>query len=139
MRNNRTDRPGQDWLDIVTQPTLEGFASAFTEGVTLVTSVASASLVGPIALRHFFEATRGMYDTIAFAHEMSVGSRTCLEWSGKFQGRDVAGVTVLRRDALGRIESIQLLHSPYEQVIAFSAELARRLDGQISPSPFHDH
>jgi hypothetical protein len=139
MSDNRTDRPGQDWLDVVARPTFEGFASAFTEGVTLVTSIASAPLVGPVALRHFFEATRTMYDTIAFAHEMSVGTRTCLEWRGKFQGREVAGVTVLRRNAQGRIESIQLLHSPYEQVIAFSTELARRLDGQITPSPFHEH
>ncbi len=80
-----------------------------------------------------------MYDTIAFTHETSAGPRTYLEWQGKFQGRAVAGVTILRRSEEGLIEGIQLFHSPYEQVLAFSAELARRLDGRIKPSPSQEH
>ncbi len=133
MSGDQATAAGQDWLEIIRRPTPEAFASAFTEDVALVTSVASAPIVGPVAVRHFFDATRAMYDTIAFSHETGAGSRTCLEWRGKFQGRDVAGVTILCRDTQGLIEGIQLFHSPFEQVMAFSAELAHRLDGQIMP------
>ncbi|MEH2482776.1 hypothetical protein V1282_006133 [Nitrobacteraceae bacterium AZCC 2146] len=59
----------------------------------------------------------------------------CLEWQGKFQGHDVAGVTILCRNDQGLIDAIQLFHSSYEQVVAFSAELARRLEGKLVPLP----
>jgi hypothetical protein len=72
-----------------------------------------------------------MYDAINFTHETSAGSRTCLEWEGKFQGRDIAGATILASDASGAIERVQLYHRPYDQVISFSAELSRRLRGKI--------
>jgi hypothetical protein len=75
-------------------------------------------------------------DTIRFTHETSMGSRTCLEWEGKFQARDIAGTTIMAFDANGAIESIQLFHRPYEQVIAYSAELGRRLKGKIDPPIF---
>ncbi len=65
-----------------------------------------------------------MYDAINFTHETNSASRTCLEWEGKFRGKDIAGTTVLAFDDNGLIESIRLYHRPYEQVIAYSAELA---------------
>ncbi|MET4212901.1 hypothetical protein [Bradyrhizobium sp. LA2.1] len=139
MSDNQANAPGQGWLDIIRRPSLEAFASAFAEDVALVTSVASGPIVGPVGVRHFFDATRAMYDPIAFVHETSAGSRTCLEWKGKFQGQDVAGITILCRNPQGRIEGIQLYHSPYEQVLAFSAELARRLEGKLIPLPFPGH
>jgi hypothetical protein len=77
-----------------------------------------------------------MCDAINFTHEMSSESRTCLEWEGKFQGKDIAGTTILALSVNGAIESIQLYHRPYEQVIAYSAELGRRLKGKIDPSIF---
>jgi hypothetical protein len=128
--------PGHDWLEIIRRPTQEAFASAFTDDVALVMSVASAPIVGPVDVRHYFDAASAMYDTIGFVHETSAGSRTCLEWQGVFKGSAVAGVTVLCRNDQGLIETIRLLHSPYEQVVAFSAELARRLKGKPVPLPF---
>jgi hypothetical protein len=77
-----------------------------------------------------------MYDAINFTHETNSASRTCLEWEGKFQGKNIAGTTVLAFDENGLIESIQLYHRPYEQVIAYSAELGRRLKGKIDPTIF---
>lgn len=136
MTGNPTAVPGRHWLEIISRPTQEAFAAAFTDDVALVTSVASDRIVGPVDVRHFFNATRTMYDAIGFTHETSEGSRTCLEWQGTFQGRDVAGVTILCRNDQGLIDAIQLFHSPYEQVVAFSAELARRLEGKLIPLPF---
>ncbi|MBP2277061.1 hypothetical protein [Sphingomonas sp. PL20] len=136
MTENPTAVVGQEWLEIIRRPTQEAFAAAFTANVALVTSVASTPIVGPVDVRHFFDATRAMYDAIGFVHETNAGCRTCLEWRGKFQGRDVAGVTILCHNDKGLIDAIQLFHSPYEQVVAFSAELARRLEGKLIPLPF---
>ncbi len=128
--------PGHAWLEIIKRPSQEAFASAFTKDAVLDTSVASAPIVGAVAIRAFFDATRTMYDQIAFVHETRSDTRTCLEWEGRFAEREIAGTTVLTHDAGGKIESIRLYHRPYEQVIAFSAELARRLLGKVDPRIF---
>jgi hypothetical protein len=127
---------GQAWLEIIKRSSQEAFALAFTKEAVLDGSVVSASIVGAVAIRAFFDATRTMYEQIAFAHETRSGTRTHLEWEGRFAGRDIAGTTVLAHDAEGAIESIRLYHRPYEQVISFSAELARRLEGKIDPQIF---
>src|SRR5271167_5011766 len=126
---------GHAWLEIITRPSQEAFASAFTNNAVLDTSVASGPIVGPIAIRAFFDATRAMYEQIAFVHETRLGTRTHLEWEGKFAGRAIAGTTILAHDAGGSIESIRLYHRPYEQVISFAAELARRLAGKDDHGP----
>jgi hypothetical protein len=134
--SSQPNPPGHSWIEILKRPTLDAFAAAFTKDILIDTSIATRSIVGPADLRSFFDASRTMYDAINFTHETSSGSRTCLEWEGKFQGKGIAGTTILAFDANGAIESIQLYHRPYEQVIAYSAELGRRLKGKIDPSIF---
>jgi hypothetical protein len=119
--------PGHDWLAIIKRPTQAAFASALADDVIPDTAVTDEPIRGAVALRDFFDATRAMYDSISFVHEFRAGSRTCLEWEGTFQDKDVAGTTILNRDPSGAIESIRLYHRPYHQVLAFSAELSRRM------------
>ncbi len=127
--------PGQAWLAIVQRPTDEAFTDAFTKDVVLDTSVFSRSIVGPADVRRFFEASRAMYDAIRFTRETSAGARTCLEWEGKVPG----GRTSPERRSSASTptalsKGIQLYHRPYEQVVAYSAELGRRLKGKLDPS-----
>jgi hypothetical protein len=129
---------GQAWLEIIKRPSHDEFALAFTREVVLDASVASGPIAGTVAIRAFFIATRGMYDEITFVHETCSNTRTHLEWEGRFEGREIAGMTVLAYDAQGRIESIRLYHRPYEQVVAFAAELARRLSGEVDSRRFPD-
>jgi hypothetical protein len=118
--------PGHAWFEIVKRSSGDSFAAAFTKDVMLDASVLAAPITGVAGVRRFFEATRGMYDRIAFTGETGEGARTCLEWEGTFEGRDIAGVTILTRNTADAITSIRLYHRPYHQVVAFSAELARR-------------
>ncbi len=128
--------PGYRWLEIIKRADEEAFAAAFTKHVVLDASVASAPIVGAVAIRAFFEATRAMYEQIAFVHETRSDTRTHLEWESRFAGREIAGTTILAHNAEGAIESIRLYHRPYEQVIAFSAELARRIADKVDPQTF---
>jgi len=134
--NPQPKAPGDGWLEILKRPTQEEFAAAFSRNVVLDTSIAAGPIVGPIDLRYFFEASRTMYDAISFTHETNSGSRTCLEWEGAFRGNAIAGTTILAFDANGAIANVQLYHRPYEQVIAYAAELGRRLKGKLDPSIF---
>ena len=127
MDHDQARPAGHAWLEIIHRASQNSFAGAFTNNAVLDASVATDPIVGAVAIRAFFDVTRDMYEQIAFVHETSLGSRTHLEWEGRFAGRPIAGSTILTRDANGAIESIRLYHRPYEQVISFAAELARRL------------
>jgi hypothetical protein len=129
MGRDSEDRIGHGWLEIIRRPSLNTFAAAFVPDAVLEASVLKAPVVGVAAIRAFFDATRAMYDSIAFVHETRSAVRTYMEWEGQFAGQEVAGTTILAHDDAGLIQSVRLYHRPYEQVTAFSAELAKRLAG----------
>src|SRR5258708_14046123 len=89
------DIPGEKWLAIISRPTLEGFSAACTPDLALGLSAAEEPVVGPAAVRHFFNITRTMYDGFAFVHEARDASRTYLEREGRFQGSPASGSTLL--------------------------------------------
>jgi hypothetical protein len=122
---------GHAWLEILHRPGLAEFAGAFSSGVTIEASVLPSALIGAHDVRAFFETTKKIYSSVGFTFESTVGPRTFLGWEGQFAGQQVAGITVLERDADGRISAIHLHHRPLPAVLAFSAELARRLEGQL--------
>lgn len=127
--------PGAQWLEIIKRPTLAAFAQAFTPEVRIEGSVIERALVGPAALRAVFDATRTMYDQIAFTRETVLDDRTVLEWEGVYAARPVAGVTIQTRDGAGAIASIELYHRPLSQVQAFAADLTWRLDATTRRDP----
>ena len=110
--SSQIPEPGQAWISIISRPSEEDFANAFTVQATLEASVLAKPLTGPSAIRRFFTATRGMYDRIAFIGETETDKATYLEWSGRFHGEPVAGVTVLTLNELGLIEAGRLYHHP---------------------------
>jgi hypothetical protein len=120
------DSPGTQWLAIISRPS-QGFSAACTPDVALSLSAAEEPVVGPVAVRHFFNTTRTMYDSFAFVHEARDETRTFMEWEGRFHGNPVSGATILSYSENGLIREIQLYHRPYRQVLAFAAELAQRL------------
>jgi hypothetical protein len=120
-------QPGQDWFDLIRRPTLEAFASAFAPHASMDGSVLADTVHGAVPIRELFDATRRMYDAIAFISEVTTSTRTYLEWEGVFQGAPVSGVTVLSKDVSGLIEHVRLYHRPTRQVLAFSEELHRLL------------
>ena len=124
--------PGLAWLEILHRPTPEAFASAYTQDAILEASVLRDPTRGAAAIRTVSDATRRLYQQIAFLHEVRSGNRTYLEWEGRFKGRDVAGVTILVHDARGLIESVRLYHHPYDQGVTFSTALASRLAEAVS-------
>src|SRR3984957_1306097 len=118
---------GQEWLSLVRQNGTPAFSDAFAADASLEASVLDGALVGSEAIGSFFRATSGMYDSLAFTHESRDGNKTFLEWSGRFSGQEVGGVTVVSRRGDGRIESVHLYHRPLSVVVPFATTLARHL------------
>jgi hypothetical protein len=126
--------PGQDWVEILSRPTLKAFALAFTAAPRLDAWILEAPVFGPSLIRDVFQATRGMYEHIAFTAETRSGQRTCLAWKGQFQGLPLSGVTTLRFDDRGLIERIGLRHDLSGPVFSFTVELKRRIRPAL-PAP----
>jgi hypothetical protein len=124
--------PGAAWLEIIRRDEAE-FSQAFEVDVVLVASVLTTGMRGVDAVRRFFEATKLMYDDIAFTGELDVDDRTLLEWQGHFADKDVSGVTLLIYSDRRRIREIRLFHQPFEQVKQFAERLANLLG---NPSDF---
>jgi hypothetical protein len=127
MADDQRPHPGGEWFGIVTRATVGDFARAFTTDPVLEASILAAPVVGAAAVYAFFQATRSMYDRIAFTGERRSESRTYLEWEGEYRARRVAGVTILSTAANGAIEHIRLFHLPFDQVVEFSSDLRQRL------------
>ena len=133
--------PGERWTEIVRRPTLEEFSRAFTSDVVLEASVGNRPIVGPAGLWVFFQATRAMYEQIAFTHEIGTKARMCLEWEGVFASKPVAGATIITRDDLGAITSVRLYYRPFDQVVAFAGTLSQLLEDvkqETAPVQFVD-
>src|SRR5260370_3624179 len=115
------------WRSLVRQNGTPEFAAAFTKDAILDASVLASSLQGADAIGRFFKATTTMYETLQFTAATTAGEKTYMEWAGTIFGRDVAGITVVARDASGLIRSVHLYHLPLEMVSDFAAELAKRM------------
>jgi hypothetical protein len=103
----------------------EGLAPSVPADASLEASVLDRAVLGPEAIGRFFKATSGMYDSLAFTHESRDGNKTFLEWSGRFSGLEVGGVTVISKQDDGRIQSVRLYHRPLSVIARFASELSR--------------
>jgi hypothetical protein len=67
----------------------------------------------------------------------SAPDRSYVEWELEALGQRVHGVTVLTLDNSGLIANVALHHRPLGAVLAFSAEMGRRLGSSLGPDVFY--
>ena len=82
-------------------------------------------------------AAGGITDTLRFTHESTAPDRSYLEWELEALGQRFDGVTVLTLDSSGLIGNVALHHRPLGGVLAFSAEMGRRLGSSLGPDVFY--
>ena len=75
--------------------------------------------------------------TLRFTHESTTPDRSYLEWELEALGQRIHGVTVLTVDSSGLIDNVALHHRPLGAVLAFSAEMGRRLGSSLGPDVFY--
>jgi hypothetical protein len=102
--------PGQEWLAIISRPTLREFGRAFTEAPVLEASVLDDPIIGAPGIRAILESTRAMYDRISFTAEHRVASRTWLEWRGQYRGLPLCGITTLTTGTGSSISGVRIFH-----------------------------
>jgi hypothetical protein len=112
------------------------FARAAAPHVRLEGSIFAAPVDGREKVWTSLRTAGGIPGTLSFTHESATADRSYLEWELEALGQRIQGVTVLTLDSTGLIDNIALHHRPLGAVLAFSAEMGRRLSrsGCLLPS-----
>ncbi|OAJ59282.1 hypothetical protein A6V36_28175 [Paraburkholderia ginsengiterrae] len=128
----------QGWTRAFEAKSQDSFADAFAPDVVLEASVLVKPVSGVDQVKAVMTTASKIYEALAFTHEARNGLRDYLEWEVQaFGGERMRGVTVLTKNAAGKIEHIAIHHRPLSGALKFSAEMSRRLQGQVDASHFY--
>jgi pimeloyl-ACP methyl ester carboxylesterase len=128
----------QGYTNALASKSADAFAEAFADDVVLEASVLARPIEGRDRVMQVMGTASAIYESLVFTHEASAGPRTYLEWEATvFGGMAVRGVTVLTKDAGGRIVGAAIHHRPLWAALRFSAELGQRLTGTVDEEHFY--
>ncbi|MEX3968198.1 alpha/beta fold hydrolase [Paraburkholderia sp. EG286B] len=128
----------QGWTRAFEHKSADAFADTFDPNVTLEASVLAKPVVGREQVKTVMAAASKIYEAISFTHEARHELRDYLEWKVQaFGGEQMRGITVLTKNAQGKIIHVAIHHRPLGGALKFSAELARVLQGQVDTSFFY--
>ena len=113
------------------------FAEVAASHVRLEGSIYATPIDGRDNVWTCMRTAAGFTDTLSFTHESAAPDRSYLEWELEALGQRFQGVTVLTLDSSGLIDNVALHHRPLGGVLAFSAELGRRLGNSLGPGVFY--
>jgi hypothetical protein len=113
------------------------FAQVAAPHVRLEGSIFARPIDGREKVWASLRAGGSITDTLSFTHESAAPGRSYLEWELEALGQRVQGVTVLTLDRTGLIDNVALHHRPLGAVLAFSAEMGRRLGNSPGPGVFY--
>lgn len=113
------------------------FGEVVAPHVRLEGSIFAAPIDGRERVWTSLRTAGGITDTLRFTHESAAADRSYLEWELEALGQRFKGVTVLTFDGSGLIDNVALHHRPLGAVLAFSAEMGRRLGNSVGPGVFY--
>jgi pimeloyl-ACP methyl ester carboxylesterase len=128
----------QGWTRAFEQKSAAAFADAFAADIVLEASVLAKPVVGAEQVKTVMGAASKIYEALEFTHEAMQGLRTYLEWEAQaFGGEKLCGITILTKNADGKIVRAAIHHRPLGSALKLSTELGRRLQGQVDASHFY--
>ncbi|OCB13916.1 alpha/beta hydrolase [Mycolicibacterium porcinum] len=125
------------WRHAFAQQSQTSFAEAFADDVVLDATTLMEPVVGRDAVATVLGVASSIYETLEFTSETTAGSTSYIQWRATaFGGMAIRGITILERDAEGRVASAAIHHRPLGAVLRFSAEIRDRLAGAIPSAHF---
>ena len=125
------------WQDGFAQQSQTTFAAEFADDIVLDATALAAPVQGRDLVATVMATASSIYETLEFTESAQAGSTSYLQWRATaFGGMQIRGVTILDRDAAGKITGAAIHHRPLPAVLRFSAELRDRLSGVLSAEHF---
>jgi hypothetical protein len=128
---------GAVWAGALTDESGATFGEVVSPNVRLEGSIFATPIDGRENVWTSLRAAGGISDTLNFTHESTVSDRSYLEWELEALGQRFEGVTVLTLDGSGLIDNVAVHHRPLGAVLAFSAEMGRRLGDSVGAGVFY--
>jgi hypothetical protein len=113
------------------------FAEFVAPHVRLEGSIYAKPIEGREKVWASMRTAGGITSFLRFTDESASSDRLYLEWEQEALGQRFSGVTVLTFGGSGLIDNVALHHRPLGAVLAFSAEMGRRLGDSVGPGVFY--
>jgi hypothetical protein len=113
------------------------FGEVVTAHVTMEGSIFATPIHGRENVWTSLRTAGAITDKLSFTYESTTSDRSYLEWEIEALAQRIEGVTVLTLGASGLIDNVAIHHRPLGAVLAFSAEMGRRLGNSIGPGAFY--
>lgn len=106
----------------------KAFAEGFAENVVLEASALRKPVEGRDRVRQILWTAAAIYESLAFTDRVSSGRRSYVEWvATAFGGKQLRGSTIIVTNEDGKIEHAVVQHRPLDELLAFSAEMGKRM------------
>jgi pimeloyl-ACP methyl ester carboxylesterase len=113
------------------------FADEFADEVVLDATTLTKPITGKQQVAQVLATASSIYESLKFTAEADDASTTYLQWKATaFGGTQISGITILDRDASGKIVTAAIHHRPLGAVLRFATEIRNRLAGVIPADHF---
>ena len=113
------------------------FADEFADEVVLDATTLAKPVKGKQRVAQVLATASSIYESLEFTAEAHNGPTTYLQWQATaFGGMQIRGITILDRDASGKIVAAAIHHRPLGAVLRFAAEIRNRLAAEIPADHF---
>jgi hypothetical protein len=125
------------WQEGFAQQSRSTFAAEFADDVVLDATTLVAPIQGRELVATVMATASSIYETLDFTESAHAGSTSYLQWRATaFGGMEIRGITILDRDADGKVTRAAIHHRPLPMVLRFSAEMRKRLSGVAAAEHF---
>lgn len=134
MTKTDTEHPPSDaliaWQKAFFTRDANTFAEGFAENVVLEASTLRKPIEGRERVRQVLRTAAEIYESLVFTDQARSGQRFYVEWvATAFGGKELRGSTILATNQEGKIDHAVIQHRPLDGLLAFSAELGKRMSG----------
>ena len=130
-------KTAEGWRRSFADQSQSAFAEQFADEIVLEATTLAQPVEGKQSVATVLATASSIYESLEFTAEARSASTTYLQWRATaFGGMRIDGVTVLERDASGKISAAAIHHRPLGAVLRFSAEIRDRLAGVIAAHHF---
>ena len=132
-------RTASGWRGSFADKSQDAFAAEFADDVVLDATTLATPVKGKQDVAQVLATASSIYESLEFTAEAHDGPTTYLQWKATaFGGTQIRGITILDRDASGKIVAAAIHHRPLGAVLRFSTEIGNRLAGAIPADHFQE-
>jgi hypothetical protein len=126
------------WREALSDRSGVAFGKVVASQVRLEGSIFATPIEGREKVWTSLRAAGGITDALSFTHESTASDRSYLEWRLEALDQQFDGVTVLSFDSAGLVDNVAVHHRPLGGLLAFSAEMSRRLGDSLGSGLFYE-